>query len=124
MMPDIGGNNLFQSFENYETNAKIGLVFMIPGMDTTVRVNGRVTVVEKDEFVGKFGKPELYWSDENANFVQATVINVDEAYFHCPRSLKFANYGIKSRLNQMQVRSIASLSNIDFLSGSGLILEF
>ena len=36
MMPDIGGNNLFQSFENYESNAKIGLVFMIPGMDTTV----------------------------------------------------------------------------------------
>ena len=47
MMPDIGGNNLFQSFENYESNAKIGLVFMIPGMDTTVRVNGRVTVVER-----------------------------------------------------------------------------
>ena len=51
MMPDIGGNNLFQSFENYESNPKLGLIFMIPGMDTTVRVNGRVTVVEKEQFV-------------------------------------------------------------------------
>ena len=63
MMPDIGGNNLFR-VENYESNAKIGLVFMIPGMDTTVRVNGRVTVVERGEFVGKLEEPELYWSDE------------------------------------------------------------
>ena len=109
MMPDIGGNNLFQSFENYETNAKIGLVFMIPGMDTTVRVNGRVTVVEKDELVGKFGKPELYWSDDNANFVQATVIYVDEAYFHCPRSFKFANLWDPNTIKSNSSKSIASL---------------
>ena len=109
MMPDIGGNNLFQSFENYESNAKIGLVFMIPGMDTTVRVNGRVTVVERDELVGKLEEPELYWSDENANFVQATVINVDEAYFHCPRSFKFANLWDAETIKSNASRSIASL---------------
>ena len=82
---------------------------MIPGMDTTVRVNGRITVVEKDELVGKFGKPELYWSDDNANFVQATVIHVDEAYFHCPRSFKFANLCDAETIKSNTSRSIASL---------------
>jgi len=109
MMPDIGGNNLFQSFENFESNAKIGLIFMIPGMDTTARVNGRVTVVEKEDFVKKVAEPELYWSDKNSRFVQATIIEVDEAYFHCPRSFKFAGLWDAQTIEANSQRSIASL---------------
>ena len=109
MMPDIGGNNLFQSFENFESNAKIGLIFMIPGMDTTARVNGRVTVVEKEDLVKKVAEPELYWSDKNSRFVQATLIDVDEAYFHCPRSFKFAGLWDAETIEANSQRSIASL---------------
>lgn len=109
MMPDIGGNNLFQSFENYESNPKLGLIFMIPGMDTTVRVNGRVTVVEKKEFIQRVKEPELYWSDKNARFVQATLIEVDEAYFHCPRSFKFAGLWDTEIIQANSSRNIASL---------------
>ena len=109
MMPDIGGNNLFQSFENYESNAKIGLVFMIPRMDTTVRVNGRVTIMEKEELLEKIEDPKLYWSDENANFVQATLIEVDEAYFHCPRSFKFANLWNTETIKLNSSRPMSSL---------------
>ena len=109
MMPDIGGNNLFQSFENYESNAKIGLIFMIPGMDVTVRVNGRVTVVEKEEFSQRVKEPELYWTDKNSRFVQATLIEVDEAYFHCPRSFKFASLWDTETIQATAQRSITSL---------------
>ncbi len=111
MMPDIGGNNLFQSFENYESNPKLGLIFMIPGMDTTVRVNGRVTVVEKEQFVERVKEPELYWSDKNAGFVQATLIEVDEAYFHCPRSFKFAGLWDTEIIQANSSRNIASLKS-------------
>ena len=68
---------------------------------------GHVTI--EGEFVGKLEEPELYWSDENANFVQATVINVDEAYFHCPRSFKFANLWDAETIKSNASRSIASL---------------
>jgi len=111
MMPDIGGNNLFQSFENYESNSKVGLIFMIPGMDTTVRVNGRVTVVEKDQFIQRVKEPELYWSDQNAGFVQATLIEVDESYFHCPRSFKFAGLWDTEMIQANAKRNIASLKS-------------
>ena len=111
MMPDIGGNNLFQSFENYESNPKLGLIFMIPGMDTTVRVNGRVKVVEKEQFVERVKEPELYWSDKNAGFVQATLIEVDEAYFHCPRSFKFAGLWDTEIIQANSSRNIASLKS-------------
>ena len=82
---------------------------MIPGMDTTVRVNGRVTVMEKEELLEKLEDPELYWLDENANFVQATLIEVDEAYFHCPRSFKFANLWDTETIKLNSGRSISSL---------------
>ena len=111
MMPDIGGNNLFQSFENYESNAKAGLIFMIPGMETTVRVNGRVSVVEKEDFLKRVPEPELYWSDQNSGFVQATIIEVDEAYFHCPRSFKFSDLWDSEIIKANSERSIASLKS-------------
>ena len=111
MMPDIGGNNLFQSFENYESNPKLGLIFMIPGMDTTVRVNGRVTVVAEEQIVERVKEPELYWSDKNAGFVQATLIEVDEAYFHCPRSFKFAGLWDTEIIQANSSRNIASLKS-------------
>jgi hypothetical protein len=82
---------------------------MIPGMDTTARVNGRVTVVEKEDFVKKVAEPELYWSDKNSRFVQATIIEVDEAYFHCPRSFKFAGLWDAETIQANSQRSIASL---------------
>jgi predicted pyridoxine 5'-phosphate oxidase superfamily flavin-nucleotide-binding protein len=49
LIPDIGGNRLFQSYQNFESNPKAGFVFIIPGMDMTVRVNGRVSVIEPAE---------------------------------------------------------------------------
>lgn len=91
LIPDLGGNRLFQSFENFESNPKAGLVFMIPGLDVTVRVNGRVRVVEPAELEALGIEPEVQWSDDNSVLIQGLLMAVDEAYFHCPRSFKFAD---------------------------------
>lgn len=66
LIPDVGGNRLFQGFQNFETNAKAGLVFMIPGVDVTVRVNGRVQVIEPGELTAIRIKPEVHSPDDNA----------------------------------------------------------
>jgi hypothetical protein len=91
LIPDVGGNRLFQSFENFESNPKAGLVFMIPGMEVTVRVNGRVRVVEPEELEVAGLVPEVGFTDQNSTLVQGLMLTVDEAYFHCPRSFKFAD---------------------------------
>ncbi|HEX7037499.1 MAG TPA: pyridoxamine 5'-phosphate oxidase family protein [Pseudomonadales bacterium] len=91
LIPDVGGNRLFQSFENFESNPKAGLVFMIPGMEVTVRVNGRVRVVEPAELEALGAEPEVQWRDDNSVLIQGLLMTVDEAYFHCPRSFKFAD---------------------------------
>ena len=45
-IPDIKGNRLFHSFSNFHSNPKAGMVFFIPGSNMTVRVNGRVELIE------------------------------------------------------------------------------
>ena len=40
LIPDSPGNNRLDSLENIVTTAKVGLLFLIPGFDETLRVNG------------------------------------------------------------------------------------
>ncbi|MDH3451153.1 MAG: pyridoxamine 5'-phosphate oxidase family protein [Gammaproteobacteria bacterium] len=90
LVPDIGGNRLFQTYQNFESNPKAGLVFLIPGMDTTARINGRVEVVERQQLAAQGIEPELLNPDGNSGLVQGILVHVDEAYLHCPRSFRFA----------------------------------
>src|SRR5690348_7696300 len=46
LLPDVKGNRLFQSYLNMSANPQIGIVFFIPGSERTVRVNGRVRIVD------------------------------------------------------------------------------
>ncbi len=107
VVPDIAGNKLFQSYENVESNPKAGLVFMIPGCDWTVRVNGiaRVIGTETDELEGT--TPEVLWKDDNTKVLQGLMVEVEEAYAHCPRAFLFSKLWDAERLNE----SLASEPN-------------
>ena len=88
-IPDVAGNNLFHGYANIESNPKAGLVFFIPGLNQTVRVNGRVRVNERSE-LGDV-KREVQNPDHKAEVLQGLLLDVDESYNHCARSLNFAN---------------------------------
>lgn len=90
LLPDVAGNRLFQSYQNMDSNPHVGLLFMIPGVNDTVRVNGAVTIVSKEELERQKVELELYWTDDNSKHLQGIIINVAEAYGHCPRAYNFA----------------------------------
>ncbi len=113
LIPDIGGNRLFQSYQNFESNPKAGLLFMIPGMDVTARVNGRVRVVERAELEAMGIEPEVLNPDANSGLTQGILLTIDEAYFHCPRSFRFADLW-----NTEVIERNASLSLTDLKSKS------
>jgi predicted pyridoxine 5'-phosphate oxidase superfamily flavin-nucleotide-binding protein len=71
LIPDIGGNRLFQSFQNFESNPKAGFIFMIPGVSVTARVNGTISVIDEAEMEHRNIAPELNHPDDNANLIQA-----------------------------------------------------
>ena len=92
IIPDVAGNRLFQSYLNIAENPKIGLVFFIPGLRETARVNGRATIVSGEELDRLNVEMEVFNPDENAKILQGIVVDIEEAYGHCPRALAFSDF--------------------------------
>jgi len=100
VIPDIAGNKLFQSFSNVEGNPKAGLVFLIPGCDWTVRVNGRARLLAPEDELIDGLTPEVLWQDDNTQVLQGLLVEVDEAYAHCPRAFLFSQLWDRERIEQ------------------------
>jgi hypothetical protein len=71
LFPDVAGNKLFQSYQNVYGNPQIGLIFFIPGINDTVRVNGKVAIVEKGELDRRNVELSLYELDDNSSIFRA-----------------------------------------------------
>ncbi|MCZ6634037.1 MAG: pyridoxamine 5'-phosphate oxidase family protein [bacterium] len=90
LLPDVAGNRLFQSYQNIDDNPHVGLLFMIPGQDRTVRVNGQVKILDREELERNEMVLSVHQPDDNAKHLQGLFIEVEEAYGHCPRAFKFS----------------------------------
>lgn len=90
LIPDIAGNRLFQSYDNVSRNPHVGLIFFIPGLDYTARVNGQVEVLDRAALDAKNIEIEIFNPDENSKMLQGLLITVQESYGHCPRALSFS----------------------------------
>jgi PPOX class probable FMN-dependent enzyme len=84
-IPDATGNRRLDTLENVVATGRAGLIFLIPGRDTTLRVNGRAAVSADPELLDRLtpvGKPPR----------TAIVVEADEVYAHCPKAF------VRSRL--------------------------
>jgi PPOX class probable FMN-dependent enzyme len=84
-MPDRTGNKIADSFRNLAENAGVGLLFFIPGMRETLRVNGRAFVTDDPGVLARM-------RTEAKEPILAIVVEVEQVFFHCGRAL------IRSRL--------------------------
>jgi PPOX class probable FMN-dependent enzyme len=78
-IPDATGNRRLDTLTNVIATGNIGLLFLIPGRDQTLRVNGRACVSAAPavlEAAGAVGKPPR----------TAIVVRADEVYAHCPKA--------------------------------------
>ena len=90
LLPDVRGNKLFQSYGNIDANPNVGLIFFIPGVDYTARVNGRARVVDEEDLKARGISMEIFNPDDEAALLQGLLVEVEESYPHCPRALKFS----------------------------------
>ena len=97
LLPDVAGNRLFQSYVNMSQNPQVGLVFFIPGVRETVRVNGRVRIVSKEELERLEIELEVNNPDDESKVLQGILIEIEEAYGHCPRALHFSELWAEAR---------------------------
>ncbi len=85
VIPDRRGNNRLDTLANIVDNPKVGLLFLVPGIKETLRVNGTATIV-RDQAV-------LAAAEVNGKRpTVAVMIKVDEAFLHCGKAM------IRSRL--------------------------
>lgn len=80
VLPDRPGNRRADSYRNMIENPHVGILFLAPGHDEIVRVNGTATLsTDADllESMAMNGKPAQL----------AVIVRIDEAYLHCARAI-------------------------------------
>lgn len=80
MMPDRRGNNRADLLKNIIRDPRVGLLFLVPGSGTTLRISGRAHITTDAALCASFtvdGRPAR----------SVTVIDVDTVYFQCARAI-------------------------------------
>jgi hypothetical protein len=77
LLPDASGNNRLDTLENIVATGAIGMLFMLPGVDETLRVNGTARLTVDPARLALFPRaPRL-----------VIEVRVREAYLHCAKAL-------------------------------------
>jgi PPOX class probable FMN-dependent enzyme len=81
VIPDRPGNKRLDGMRNILSNPHVGVIFLVPGNDFTLRVNGRAVITRDPELLRTLaaqGKAPLL----------AIGVEVEEVFLHCARSFR------------------------------------
>jgi PPOX class probable FMN-dependent enzyme len=79
-IPDRPGNKRLDGMQNLLTNPHVGVIFLVPGRDETLRINGRAWITRDPDILRRAvvqGKTPLL----------AIGVEVEQCFFHCPKAL-------------------------------------
>ena len=80
LLPDRRGNNRVDSLRNIVRDPRVALLFLIPGVGETLRVNGRAVISTDPALLARFvenGKPPK----------SVLRVTAERVYFQCPKAL-------------------------------------
>jgi PPOX class probable FMN-dependent enzyme len=79
-IPDRPGNNRIDGFRNIMRDPRIGLLFLIPGVGETLRVNGRASISIDPELMQSF--------TVNGKLPRSVlIVHIETVYFHCSKAI-------------------------------------
>ena len=81
LIPDRKGNKLVFGLNNILENPRVGILFMIPGTEDTLRINGRAEISEDPSL-----KSQLAARGQDALVVIR--VHVEECFFHCAKAFR------------------------------------
>jgi hypothetical protein len=79
-LPDRPGNNRLDSLENILDHPSVGLIFLVPGIQETLRLNGAAEIRDDEDLRARF----VVDGREPATVL---VVEVHEAFLHCAKSI-------------------------------------
>lgn len=81
LIPDRPGNNRLDTLSNILANPAVGLLFMIPGFDDTLRINGRARITRDPALLARL-------SVHDRKPTVAIVVTIEEAFLHCAKAFR------------------------------------
>jgi PPOX class probable FMN-dependent enzyme len=81
LLPDRAGNNRIDSLRNIVANPQVGLLFLVPGCDETLRVNGSATLTTNPAVLSA-----LAVGDKEPRL--AIVVRTEAVFMHCARAFR------------------------------------
>lgn len=83
LIPDRSGNNRLDTFSNILANPHVGIIFFVPGMEETLRIDGTAEIVAEH--------PALQTCAVNGSVPETGIlVRVAHAHLHCAKALKRA----------------------------------
>lgn len=80
-IPDRPGNNRLDTMSNIVANPNVGIFFMIPGIEDTLRVNGKASIVKDKEILERCAVNRKVPS-------MGIMVEVNEAFLHCAKAIR------------------------------------
>ena len=79
LIPDRPGNNRIDTLENILRNPRVGIIFLVPGLNESLRINGAAEIV---------AGPELRRLDHQDRVPKTAIrVRIEEVFFHCAKAL-------------------------------------
>lgn len=105
LIPDSNGNNRVDSMVNIVETGRIGTLFLIPGVNETLRVNGRVSISQDPEHLSPFhaarNPPK-----------SCLLIEVEEVFLHCAKALMRSNlWAEDNKIDRSELPSTSQMMN-------------
>ncbi len=79
IIPDFKGNNRIDSLSNILENKSIGLLFFIPGIDETLRINGSAKISTATKYLNLF-------TVDNRLPTSCILVSINEVFLHCAKA--------------------------------------
>jgi uncharacterized protein len=83
-LPDRRGNNRLDTLRNIIADPKIALLFLIPGVNETLRINGRAVISTAPDLISRFAVGQTLPKS-------VILVSIDSVYFQCARALIRSN---------------------------------
>lgn len=105
LIPDSPGNNRLDTLENIIHTGKVGLLFLIPGMDETLRVNGTASL--------SADAADLALCTTEVRTPKLVIkVNVAQAYLHCAKAfMRSKLWDMQSHIERSLLPSMGEMIN-------------
>jgi len=80
LLPDYKGNNRLDSLTNILETGNVGLIFLLPGIDETLRMNGTACITTSSDILSKF-------TQEAKAPISCLIVTIEEVFLHCAKAL-------------------------------------